>query len=172
VPPIDGAPVIGGTEQQVRTATAGLLQQLNRVGIEADQGVPDRARAAVSPAGIWSRQAAGVVDSNEEYRKGACMSSLSGFALATLVAVGVVTQQSQQPQFPVDKETGRAIGAHEMTVADVAHALETNRKVVVIDVREPDSFAKETIKGAINIPIGQLDARLNDFSKDTLLVFT
>jgi 3-mercaptopyruvate sulfurtransferase SseA len=97
------------------------------------------------------------------------MFTLSGCVLAALVVAGA---QAQQPQYPVDPQTGRAVGAHEMPAADVARALETNRKVVIIDVREPDSFAKETIKGAINIPLGQLDARLKDFSKDTLLVFT
>lgn len=90
-------------------------------------------------------------------------------AIALLAAV---LGAQQQPQFPVDPQTGRAIGAHQMSPEEVARALGTDRKVVVIDVREPDSFAKETIKGAINIPIGELDARLKDFSKDTLLVFT
>jgi rhodanese-related sulfurtransferase len=45
-------------------------------------------------------------------------------------------------------------------------------KMLLIDVREPDEFAKETIKGAINIPLGQLEGRLKDFPKDTILVFT
>ncbi len=81
-------------------------------------------------------------------------------------------QQAPPPQFPTDPQTGRAIGAHQISPEDVQRALGTDKKVVVIDVREPDAFAKETIKGAINIPIGELKDHLKDFSKDTLLVFT
>jgi 3-mercaptopyruvate sulfurtransferase SseA len=90
--------------------------------------------------------------------------------LAALSGAG--QQASQPPQFPVDPQTGRAIGAHQITPEDVRQALGTDKKVAIIDVREPDAFAKETIKGAINIPIGQLKERLKDFPKDTLLVFT
>jgi rhodanese-related sulfurtransferase len=39
-------------------------------------------------------------------------------------------------------------------------------------VRPPDAFEKETIPGAINIPLAELDKRLSEFSKDTTLVFT
>jgi hypothetical protein len=93
-------------------------------------------------------------------------------AMVLLAALLGAQQQAAPPQFPTDPQTGRAIGAHQISPEDVQRALGTNKKVAVVDVREPDSFAKETIKGAINIPIGQLEARLKDFSKDTLLVFT
>ena len=93
--------------------------------------------------------------------------------LAVAVLAGVLSgQQPPPPQAPVDPQTGRAIGARQISPEDVARALGTDKKIVIIDVREPDAFARETIKGAINIPIGDLEARLKDFSKDTLLVFT
>ena len=93
----------------------------------------------------------------------------SAFALlAALLAL----QQQPPPQFPTDPQTGRATGAHQISPEDVQRALGTNKKVVIIDVRERDAFAKETIKGAINIPIGELKDRLKEFPKDTLLVFT
>ena len=100
--------------------------------------------------------------------------SLVTAAGATLLLAGLLAAQqaAPQPQFPVDPQTGRAIGAHQISPEDVARALGTDKKVVLIDVRDRDAFAKETIKGAINIPITELDARLKDFSKDTLLVFT
>ena len=93
--------------------------------------------------------------------------------MAIALFAGVLgAQQQPPPQFPVDPQTGRAIGARQISPEDVARALGTTKKVVIIDVREPDTFAKETIKGAINIPIGELEGRLKDFPKDTLLVFT
>lgn len=102
------------------------------------------------------------------------MSLLPASTVAVLLAalLGVQQQTPPQQQFPVDPQTGRAIGAHQISPEDVARALGTDKKVVIIDVRERDAFAKETIKGAINIPLGELKAHLKDFPKDTLLVFT
>ncbi len=95
------------------------------------------------------------------------------FAVVLLAALFAGQQQAPvQPQYPVDPQTRRAIGAHQISPEDVQRALGTNKKVVIIDVRERDAFAKETIKGAINIPLGELKGRLKDFPKDTLLVFT
>jgi len=100
------------------------------------------------------------------------MSLLVAPSAMVLLAALLGPQQQAPPQFPTDPQTGRAIGAHQISPEDVQKALGTNKKVVIIDVREADSFAKETIKGAINIPIGQLEGRLKDFPKDMLLVFT
>jgi predicted sulfurtransferase len=100
------------------------------------------------------------------------MSLLAVPSAFALLAALLAAQQQAPPQFPTDPQTGRAIGAHQISPEDVQRALGTNKKVVIIDVRERDAFAKETIKGAINIPIGELKDRLREFSKDTLLVFT
>ena len=91
-------------------------------------------------------------------------------SLATAVLTVAVAAVPQT--FPTEPKTGRAIGAVEMSPADVARELGTRKKVVIIDVREPAQFEKETIKGAINIPLERLEDHLNDYSKDTLLVFT
>jgi rhodanese-related sulfurtransferase len=44
--------------------------------------------------------------------------------------------------------------------------------VLIIDVRQPASFQKETIPGAINIPLAELEGHLKTMSKDTFIVFT
>lgn len=90
--------------------------------------------------------------------------------LLCALALGAVAQTTQGIQ--VDPQTGRAVGAREMSAEDVKKLLDLNGKVMVIDVREPDAFEKETIKGAINIPLGQLESRLKDIPQDTTLVFT
>lgn len=100
------------------------------------------------------------------------MVTLSSAMVLFAALLGGQQQAPPQPQFPVDPQTGRAIGAHQISPEDVARAFGTNRKAVIIDVRERDAFAKETIKGAINIPLGELKEHLKDFPKDTLLVFT
>ena len=74
-------------------------------------------------------------------------------------------------KYPVDSQSGRAIGAREISPEELKHSIGKD-KVLVIDVREPDLFAKETIKGAINIPIDQLQSKLKSIPKDTTLYFT
>jgi rhodanese-related sulfurtransferase len=43
---------------------------------------------------------------------------------------------------------------------------------MIIDVRPPANFEKETIPGAINVPLAQLESYLKNISKDTYIVFT
>lgn len=96
--------------------------------------------------------------------------------LATLlICVGLQAVQPSappQPRYPVDATTGRAIGATEIDPEAVKAALGDGRPVVIIDTRPAEAFEKETLPGAINIPLAELDARLTEFSKDTFLVFT
>jgi rhodanese-related sulfurtransferase len=45
-------------------------------------------------------------------------------------------------------------------------------KVVIIDVRSLDEFAEKHIPGAMNIPLIELEARSNEFSKDAMIFTT
>ena len=94
--------------------------------------------------------------------------------LATIFLCAAVhaAPQAAQPRYPVDPGTGRAIGATEMAPEQVKSALDDSRAVVIIDTRGAEAFEKETLPGAINIPLADLEGRLAEFSKDTLLVFT
>jgi hypothetical protein len=76
------------------------------------------------------------------------------------------------PRHPVDPATGRAVGATEMIPEAVKAALADGRKMVIIDTRPADAFEKETLPGAINIPLSEIDKHLSEFPKDMLLVFT
>ena len=86
------------------------------------------------------------------------------------LVIGAAAQANQGVQ--VDPQTGRAAGAKQMSAEDVKKLLDLHGKVMVIDVRETDAFQKETIQGAVNIPLGQLESKLKDIPKDTTLVFT
>lgn len=95
--------------------------------------------------------------------------------LRTLLLIALLAPMAPagaQTRFPVDSRTHRAIGAHEMAPAAVARQQKAHAKLVIIDVRDAAAFKKDTIKGAINIPLDQLAGHLKDFSKDTTLVFT
>ncbi len=79
---------------------------------------------------------------------------------------------AQPPRFPVDPANGRAIGATEIAPDAVKQALDQGQKIVIIDVRPAAAFEKETIPGAIHIPLAEVESRLPEFTKDTTLVFT
>ena len=93
--------------------------------------------------------------------------------LALLASVQTPTQApAPAPRFPVDPSTGRAIGATEMAPDAVQQARASGQKILIIDVRPAAAFEKETIPGAIHIPLADLESRLSEFTKDTTLVFT
>jgi rhodanese-related sulfurtransferase len=69
-------------------------------------------------------------------------------------------------------QTGQATGAKQIAPEDLGNLIDKNTKTLIIDVRDSDEFEKETIKGAINIPLAQLEPKLRDIPKDTTLVFT
>src|SRR5215510_5401938 len=79
---------------------------------------------------------------------------------------------AQQTQFPTDPKSGRAIGAKELTPEQLRERIDKNSKMLIIDVRDSEEFEKQTIKGAINIPLAQLQPKLKDIPKDATLVFT
>jgi hypothetical protein len=72
----------------------------------------------------------------------------------------------------IDPQTGRAIGAKEMSPEELKRLFDAKGKVLIIDVRDAGSFEKETVKGAIHIPLNELPYRLKDIPRDTTLVFT
>lgn len=92
------------------------------------------------------------------------------FVFVAFASVGFA--QQRQPRFPTDPATGRAIGAKQTTPEELRSLIDKRSNTLIIDVREPDEFEKETIKGAANIPLGQLEGRLKDLPKDATLVFT
>jgi 3-mercaptopyruvate sulfurtransferase SseA len=54
---------------------------------------------------------------------------------------------AQQTQFPTDPKTWRAIGAKEITPEQLRQHIDKNTKMLIIDVRDPEEFEKETMKG-------------------------
>ena len=92
--------------------------------------------------------------------------------LSALLLWATSSFAQQQPRSPVDPQTNWAIGAKRTPADELKKQLDTGSKVLIIDVRGPASFAKETLPGAINIPLDELEGHLKKMSKDTFLVFT
>ena len=76
-----------------------------------------------------------------------------------------------QPRYPVDPKTNWALGAKQKPADELKKELESG-KMLIIDVRAPEQFQKETIPGAINIPLEELEGYLKKMAKDTYIVFT
>ena len=70
-----------------------------------------------------------------------------------------------------DAGNDRNESAAEFTVEQVADWILTNSGAIVIDVRTPEEFAAGHVTGAINIPIDELENRLEDL-KDYEAVVT
>lgn len=52
-----------------------------------------------------------------------------------------------------------------ITTQEVQELMENNQSIHLIDVREIDEVATGKIPGAINIPLGSLESRLNELDK-------
>lgn len=96
--------------------------------------------------------------------------------LGSAVLVGCVMVSFALAQGPrkveVDPQTGRAIGAQPISPEALKRLIDQQTQTLIVDVRDPDEFQQETIRGAINIPLAELERWLPDIPKDTTLVFT
>jgi 3-mercaptopyruvate sulfurtransferase SseA len=81
-------------------------------------------------------------------------------------------QETAAPRIATDPQTGRAVGAKEMAPESLRALIDQKARVIIIDVRDEAQFAQETIKGAVHVPFAELEARLKEIPKDTVLAFT
>jgi rhodanese-related sulfurtransferase len=54
----------------------------------------------------------------------------------------------------------------QISADDVKQALDRNQDVLILDVRTPGEFAKNRIKGAINIPVDQIENKIQSVIPD------
>jgi Rhodanese-like domain len=96
-----------------------------------------------------------------------------GLTLTLLLAAGPVPAPTASPTpYPVDPGTGRALGAKQMTPAALAELARRHHGVLIVDVRDEASFRKETIPGAVHVPLERLREFLKDLPRTTTLAFT
>src|SRR5689334_832528 len=87
--------------------------------------------------------------------------------LAALLAcasfAGTASARAQDHAQPLDE-------SKRVQAADI-DALLAKGDIVVLDVREPNELEETgTVKGAIHIPLGQLEARLGELPKDKVIL--
>jgi hypothetical protein len=106
--------------------------------------------------------------------------SLGGAVLLAAMMVTGCSRNSNQPVAISGKGNSNAAAAsprntppdnvRRVTIAELRDLLDQD-KAVVVDVRGDDSYKVEHIKGALDIPEGQLSARSGELPKDKLIVF-
>lgn len=97
----------------------------------------------------------------------------AGVSLVTLMMWTALSFAAEaQRRYPVDPQTRWAIGATPKPAEELKKQLDAGEKVLIIDVRSAVQFQKESIPGAINIPLDELEGHLKTMPKDTFIVFT
>jgi hypothetical protein len=91
--------------------------------------------------------------------------------MIAMIALSVFAGEPSLP-YPADPDTRKAIGANEMTAAELKKKIDAGEPVLVIEVRDASAYEKETISGAIHIPFAHLQEALKEIPKDRTLVFT
>jgi 3-mercaptopyruvate sulfurtransferase SseA len=98
-------------------------------------------------------------------------SLIAELAIVALSLSAAASFAQQQRRYEVDPKTRWAVGAKQTPADELKKQLDAGT-VMIIDVRQPANFEKETIPGAINVPLEQLEDYLKKISKDTYIVFT
>jgi rhodanese-related sulfurtransferase len=64
------------------------------------------------------------------------------------------------------------MGAERISIPELKRKLESKKKPIVVDVREPKEIAESgAIPGAIHIPMNKLEARIGELPKNAEIVF-
>src|SRR5262245_43733953 len=99
-------------------------------------------------------------------------SSVASLTTSAILLLVVFCFGQEQRRYPVEPQTRWAVGAKPKPADELKQQLDSGSTMLIIDVRSPASFEKETIPGAINIPLAELEGHLKKMSKDTFIVFT
>jgi len=93
------------------------------------------------------------------------MRALCGLCLlSSVLAFGFVRAQEKGKAAPPP-------APKKLTMEELAKLLENPGNIFFLDVREPEEIKQlGSVKGYVNIPISQLEARLNEVPKDKVIV--
>ena len=82
---------------------------------------------------------------------------------------GIVLQQQQPvaaaPAAAAAAEVEAAV-SDDVSMSDLKRLLNENKGCLLLDVREPGEFSSGHIKGAVNVPVGQVSSRMGSVCAD------
>ena len=92
-------------------------------------------------------------------------------AFQVLPAQEKPAQGEAKPQTEAAKQQAEQSSIKKLSTAEVDQLLDSHKHVYILDVRKPEEIAQlGTLKGSINIPIDQLEQRLNEVPKNKLIL--
>jgi hypothetical protein len=95
--------------------------------------------------------------------------SMRRIVLAALLLIPVAAMAQTTP--PPAQATQPAPPQAPKMASDDVMALIEKGEVFFLDVREPDELVKlGTLEGYVNIPLGQIEKRLNEIPKDKAII--
>jgi rhodanese-related sulfurtransferase len=66
---------------------------------------------------------------------------------------------------------GLSLFGQTLSTEELEKYLKDSKKIFFLDVREPKEIEElGSVKGYVNIPLGQLESRLNEVPKDKLII--
>ena len=64
------------------------------------------------------------------------------------------------------------MAAERIPISELKKKIDKNPKLIVVDVREPAEIKESgAIPGAIHVPMGQIEKRMGEFTKNAEIVF-
>lgn len=91
-------------------------------------------------------------------------------AISGFLADGVWASPEQYPEFAAHGAS-QEIKPQFIHVAELVDAIVQRKPVVIVDVRAPDEYDQQHIKGAASLPLRDLGYNLDLIPKDKLVVF-
>lgn len=88
-------------------------------------------------------------------------------AVLMLAATGCSAQEQDK-----DSTSATSVAKDSTSVTEVSKDSAATKKVLYVDVRTPQEFAQGSVPGAVNIPLDQVQSRIEEFrGKDEVVVF-
>jgi predicted sulfurtransferase len=97
------------------------------------------------------------------------MRIISAMLLMSCLAIGLACQQAKPATVAGDETSIGTDGANRMTLAG-AKKLFDSSEVLIVDTRDKSQYDAEHIKGAINITVRDVEARLSELKTDKKII--
>jgi 3-mercaptopyruvate sulfurtransferase SseA len=97
------------------------------------------------------------------------MRTLSGLLIIFGLVIGIACQTAKTNALNDDETSIGSDGANRITLAGAKKLFDAG-EVLIVDTRAKDAYNSEHIKGAINIPLADVETRLSELKTDKKIV--
>lgn len=87
-----------------------------------------------------------------------------------IIGVALALVLAAVPALVADPHAGDEAGLEFIAADELRRMQSSPRRILVIDVRTPDEFQDARIKGAINVPLAELERRMGEIPRQGLVV--